>query len=175
MILRLPCGGSSSAARRDVPADALLVMSEKRICLRPVGLPLGPSGRVTQRHSVKNRLLTELSPQTFCTFPREFSSDRRQRVLERAATLFPTRVLPPTRATCDSPFSGLRRPGCTSPWRFGRTVGQQVNTPWSRGRVRLKGISRMTRAAKSRMSVRTARGCPRGAPISESVSETISY
>ena len=28
-----------------------------------------------------------------------------------------------TRATCDSPFSGLR-PGCTSPWRFGRTVGQ---------------------------------------------------
>jgi hypothetical protein len=50
----------------------------------------------------------------------------------------------PTRATCDSPFSGLRRPGCTSPWRFGRTVGQQVNTPWSRGRVRLKGISRTT-------------------------------
>src|SRR5215469_1601279 len=39
------------------------------------------------------RQQTELSPQTFCTFPREFSSDSRHE-LQRAATLFLSRVLP---------------------------------------------------------------------------------
>jgi hypothetical protein len=36
--------------------------------------------------------VSELSPQTFCTFPREFSSVGNE--VERAATLFPSQVLP---------------------------------------------------------------------------------
>ena len=83
---------------------------------------------------------TELSTQTFCTFPREFSSNRRQRVGTRSDF-----VPEPGSANLLVPRAIPRSPGCAPDVhaRVG-SVGQSVNTPWSRGRVRVKGISRTT-------------------------------
>jgi hypothetical protein len=81
----------------------------------------------------------ELSPQTFCTFLLEFSSDRRQRVGTRSdfvpepgsADLFVPHAIPVLRA---APPDVQARGG---------SVEQSVNTPWSRGRVRLKGVAQL--------------------------------
>jgi len=53
------------------------------------------------------RGIPELSPQTFCTFRREFSSVRRQGVGTPSNFVPKPGSADPARATCDSPFAGL--------------------------------------------------------------------
>ena len=75
----------------------------------------------------------ELSPRTFWTFAREFSSFRRQGAANGRATLIPDTVLPVSlvrRAVPGSPELRLQTHGPAGPG--GRKA---VSTRWSRGRV----------------------------------------
>jgi hypothetical protein len=103
----------------------------------------------TARKPSANR--AELSAQTFCTFPREFSSIRRQRArtVDADPEPGPADLCVPLRFR----FSELPGTDCTSRERSGRSGGQHsmVTRPhWRKGRSGMTPIGSLQRASDAR-------------------------